>query len=68
MRCMFCNMPASAKIGTSTGNIFKALLGKKCWEKDEYYFCKDHYEEIRRKEVLLVDLKNGIINIRRGKK
>ena len=61
MKCFFCKHEASSKIGTSKGNIFKALLGKKCWEKDEFYVCKKHYEEIRQNRVALAKIENGVI-------
>lgn len=43
MKCIYCDKEASAKIGESNGNIFNALLGKKCWVKKEVYVCRQHY-------------------------
>ena len=61
MKCHFCKSEASSKIGSSRGNIFKALLGMKCWEKDEFYVCREHYEAIRNKEVVLGKIEKGIV-------
>lgn len=49
MKCFYCFNEASAKIGTSKGNILKALLGRKCWDKREIYVCRSCYEEREKK-------------------
>ena len=53
MKCYICNEEASAKIGSSKGNIFSALFGKKCWSKQEIYVCKDHYDKYTRGKSFL---------------
>ena len=36
---------AVAKKGWTKGNIFKALYGGKCLEKEEKYFCLKHFKQ-----------------------
>ena len=48
MKCFVCSAmgkkeEACAKLGTSKGNIFSALLGRKCWKKSEIYVCEKHW-------------------------
>ena len=43
--CYYCRRQAQAKIGTSKGSIWNALLGKKCWDKKEIYVCRKHYDK-----------------------
>jgi len=45
MKCFYCDKEACAKIGTSKGNIFSALLGRRCWSKTELYVCRKHFIE-----------------------
>ena len=43
IKCFYCEKEACAKVGTSKGNLFRALFGGKCWNKSEVYVCKNHY-------------------------
>lgn len=56
MMCFFCGMmEASAKIGSSQGNIWAALvpnsirkkLSWKVWDKQEVYSCHDCYVKLK---------------------
>lgn len=51
MKCYKCRNQASTKIGSSKGNILKALFGFKCWEKEEIYLCKKHYDAIKKEQI-----------------
>ncbi|MHA1868088.1 MAG: hypothetical protein ACTSXD_08465 [Candidatus Heimdallarchaeaceae archaeon] len=49
MKCFYCDMEASAKIGGSKGNILAALLPflhKDCWRKKEIYVCSKCFKRI----------------------
>jgi len=48
MKCYFCNITASAKVGEAKGNIWKGLIGKRVWDKREIYVCKIHYQQYRK--------------------
>jgi hypothetical protein len=55
MKCFFCGKEACAKVGGSKGNIFLALLGKKCWDKKEIYVCREHFEKSWASENVIRD-------------
>jgi len=48
MKCYFCDKEACCKVGNSKGNILRALLGGKCWEKTEWYLCNRCHEIYKR--------------------
>jgi len=51
VKCFYCGKEACAKVGTSEGSIFSALLGKKCLSKKEIYVCKKHFDNIEKLEL-----------------
>ena len=48
MHCYYCGKDACSKVGGAKGNIWKALLGRKVWDKSEKYVCRECYDTIEK--------------------
>ena len=51
MKCYDCGEEACAKVGGSKGSFLSMLLGRKCWNKKEFYVCRGCYEKRQGKNL-----------------